>query len=65
VVMTRAIYTQCQMYPEFSEALLATGDKKIVDVSQYDYFWGLGRDLRGENQYGKMLMAVREKISSP
>lgn len=64
VVMTRAIYTQCQIYAEFSEALLATGEQKIVDVSQYDYFWGLGRDLRGENQYGTLLMAVREKVFS-
>ncbi|MGD8176249.1 NADAR family protein [Marinimicrobium sp. ARAG 43.8] len=63
VAMTRAIYTQCQVHPDFAEALLATGEEDILEVSLYDYFWGLGRDLRGQNQYGKVLMAVRDKIS--
>lgn len=62
VVMTRALYTQCHTYPEFAAALLATGDKPIVEIAQYDYFWGVGRDQRGENQYGKILMKLRDKL---
>lgn len=60
--MTRAIYTQCHTWPEFAEALLATGEAPIIEVSLYDYFWGVGRDHRGENRYGKLLMDVREKL---
>ncbi|WP_111640361.1 NADAR family protein [Marinimicrobium alkaliphilum] len=62
VVMTRAIYTQCRTWPEFAEALLATGDKEILEVSLYDRYWGIGRDQRGDNQYGKLLMKVRDKL---
>lgn len=62
VVMTRAIYTQCRTWPEFAEALLATGDKDILEVSNYDHFWGIGRDQRGDNHYGKVLMDVRAKL---
>lgn len=62
VLMTRAIYTQCKTYPEMAEKLLATGDKKLVENSSYDYFWGCGRDRRAENTYGKVLMNVREKL---
>lgn len=62
VAMTRAIYTQCRTWPEFADALLATGDSEILDVSQYDYFWGMGRDHRGENRYGRLLMDVRAKL---
>jgi hypothetical protein len=62
VVMTRALYTQCHAYPEFAAALLATSDKPIVEIAQYDYFWGVGRDQRGENQYGKILVKLREKL---
>lgn len=62
VVMTRAIYTQCRTWPEFAEALLATGDSEILEVSNYDHFWGIGRDQRGDNHYGKILMDVRAKL---
>ncbi len=60
--MTRATYIKCRTHPEVAAALLASGEKPIVETSQYDYFWGCGRDMRGNNAFGKMLMAVREKL---
>lgn len=62
VIMTRAIYTKCRTHPEIAERLLATGETKLVENTQYDYFWGCGRDLRGHNTYGKVLMDVRSKL---
>lgn len=62
VVMTRAIYTQARTHADFAEALLATDNRLIQDSSLYDYFWGTGRDQRGNNAYGKVLMDVREKL---
>ncbi|WP_101757367.1 NADAR family protein [Oceanicoccus sp. KOV_DT_Chl] len=61
-VMTRAVYTKCRTYPEIAEELLATDNRKLVENSQYDYYWGCGRDRRGDNQYGVVLMNVREKL---
>ncbi len=61
-VMTRAVYTTCRTHPHISDALLNTQDKTLVDNTQYDYFWGCGRDRRGENAYGKVLMSVRDKL---
>ncbi|WP_235937657.1 NADAR family protein [Marinobacter caseinilyticus] len=61
-VMTRAVYVRCRTHPDFANALLATGDQPIVENSNYDYFWGCGRDRRGENTYGKVLMNVRDKL---
>ena len=61
-VMMRALYTQAQIYNDFKTALLATGEKPIQEVAQYDYFWGTGRDQRGENQYGLLLMKLRDKL---
>lgn len=63
VMMTRAIYIKCRTHKTVAEALLATGDKKIIENSQYDYFWGCGRDGRGHNAYGKILIAVRDKLT--
>ncbi|QVL50569.1 MAG: NADAR family protein [Thiocapsa sp.] len=64
VYMTRAIYTRCLSHPESARALLETGDKRIVESSLYDYYWGCGRDGRGLNTYGEVLMDVREKLRS-
>jgi ribA/ribD-fused uncharacterized protein len=62
IYMTRAVYSKCKAYPEIAEALLATGMDRLVENSQYDYYWGCGRDRRGENMYGQVLMNVRDKL---
>lgn len=62
VYMIRAIYIKCRTHAEVAEALLKTGDTPLVESSQYDYFWGCGRDMRGSNAYGKVLMNVRRKL---
>ncbi len=60
--MTRGTYIKCRTHPEVAQLLLKTGDIEITEVSQYDYFWGSGRDMRGDNAFGKMLMGIREKL---
>lgn len=62
IYMTRGIYIKCKTYPEVIEALLASGDLTILDTSNFDYFWGCGRDGRGQNKFGKILMDVRAKL---
>lgn len=61
-VMTRALYTRCHQHPPARQALLRSGNQDILENAQYDYYWGCGRDGRGHNHYGKLLMAVREKL---
>ena len=63
-VMTRGIYTKCRTHREVAKALLMTDTRKIVENSMYDYYWGCGRDGRGHNTYGRVLMAVREKLKT-
>jgi len=62
VVMTRAVYTKCRANDEVANALIESGDSKILENSQYDYYWGCGRDRRAENTYGHVLMDVRAKL---
>lgn len=62
ILMTRAVYIHCRTYPEVTERLLNTQTQKLVESSQYDYFWGCGRDQRGRNEYGKLLEQVRAKL---
>jgi ribA/ribD-fused uncharacterized protein len=61
-IMTRAVWIKCKTYPEVAQALLDTGDQPIVETSNFDYYWGCGRDTRGLNKYGKVLMAVRDRL---
>ena len=62
-VMTRGTYIKCRTHEDVADALLETGDSNIVETSQYDYYWGCGRDGRGKNTYGKILMDIRQKLS--
>ena len=64
VVMTRGTYIKCKTHPEIAEQLLSTGELRIDELSGYDYFWGSGRDMRGKNNFGKVLMAVRDKLKT-
>ena len=48
---------------EFRDALLRSGDKKIVcDIP--DRFWGIGKDENGRNVLGLMLMDIRKEIAT-
>jgi ribA/ribD-fused uncharacterized protein len=62
LIMTRAVYTKCRTHPEVAQRLLATGDRTLLETTQYDYYWGCGRDRRGGNVYGAVLMDVRQKL---
>ena len=62
VYMTRGVYTKARSYSDVADALLETGSIRIIENDQYDYYWGCGRDRRGDNTYGKILMEVRQKL---
>jgi ribA/ribD-fused uncharacterized protein len=62
IIMTRALYTKCKTHADVAQALLDTDQLRLVENNNYDYYWGCGRDRRGENAYGKVLMNVREKL---
>ncbi|MGB5832794.1 MAG: NADAR family protein [Thiohalocapsa sp.] len=64
-IMTRGVYIKCRSHDDAAAALLATGARRIIETSQYDYYWGCGRDGRGNNAYSKVLMTVRKKLRAP
>lgn len=57
-----------QNYQAFSELLLSTGDRPIVEQSRKDDFWGAkpidGDGLIGCNILGRLLMELRETVRS-
>lgn len=61
-LMTRAMYSKCIQHEAVRRALLDTGERLIIETSAYDHYWGIGRDQRGENTLGKVLMDIRAKL---
>ena len=61
-LMTRAMYTKCRTYPIIARTLLDTGEQYIAERSFNDYFWGCGRDGRGDNNFGRALMSIRSRL---
>ena len=49
--MTRATYIKCRTHSDVAQLLLDSDEAEIRNVSQYDYFWGSGRDMRGDNHF--------------
>ncbi|MFO7774043.1 MAG: NADAR domain-containing protein [Dehalococcoidia bacterium] len=55
-----------QNWTKFSQLLLETGDRPIVEESRRDDFWGAkvidGQTLRGFNVLGRLLMELRKQL---
>ncbi len=65
LIMTRGLYIMFRTHSDAANKLLSTREVKLVENSQYDYYWGCGRDLRGDNTYGHVLMGIRSKLREP
>ena len=48
--------------PAMRDVLLSTGDRKLVERSPVDSYWGDGGDGTGKNRLGELLMQVRGEI---
>jgi ribA/ribD-fused uncharacterized protein len=54
-----------QHWTKFSELLLVSGDRPIVEESRRDDFWGakpVGKSLVGTNALGRLLMELRSEV---
>ena len=58
-VMYRALIAKFTKYPHLKRHLLSTGDRKLVEHSPYDSYWGDGPDGNGQNRLGELLMRLR------
>ena len=49
-------------HPKPRAILLGTRRRTLIENSPYDRYWGCGRDGRGKNRLGHLLMEVRREI---
>jgi diaminohydroxyphosphoribosylaminopyrimidine deaminase/5-amino-6-(5-phosphoribosylamino)uracil reductase len=60
-VMRTALLAKLEAHAAPRALLLASGDAEIVEDSPHDAVWGCGRDGKGGNLLGKMLMSIRDE----
>ncbi|KPH77803.1 MULTISPECIES: NADAR family protein [Bosea] len=61
-IMKRGDHAKYARYPDLAARLLATGDAELIEDSESDGFWGIGKDGGGPNWAGRVLMEVREHL---
>jgi len=61
-IMYKIVKMKFEQNYKLKELLLSTGDKIIRENSQRDSYWGIGKDGKGLNKLGLILMKVREEL---
>lgn len=49
-------------YPELRQKLLDTGVEPIYHLSPWDLYWGVNKEMVGENVLGQMIMEIRDSL---
>ena len=63
-VMLKCLRAKFTQHKDLKQQLLDTGDRKLIEHTSNDSYWGDGGDGSGQNKLGKLLMQVRKEISS-
>lgn len=64
VVMEKIVRAKHDQHPYIQEKLKETGNKRIVEDSPVDDFWGWGPNKDGKNHLGKIWMKIRDEQSN-
>lgn len=58
-VMETALRAKFTQNSDARKTLLSTGERELVEDSPTDSYWGRGKDGKGKNMLGKLLMKIR------
>jgi len=61
-VMRTAIEAKFGQHPELRQLLVSTGERRLIEHTDRDDFWGDGGDGSGQNMLGRLLMALRQRL---
>jgi len=60
--MDVALWHKFNQHPDLKAQLLNTGTADLVEKSDVDDFWGVGKDGNGRNELGKALERLRDQL---
>lgn len=63
-IMKLALLNKFEQHSDLGQKLIDTGEKKLVEHTSNDSYWGDGGDGKGKNRLGELLMEVREFMKS-
>ena len=58
-IMYKALLKKFGQHEDLKKLLAGTGYRQLIENSPYDSYWGCGRDGKGANYLGRLLMKVR------
>lgn len=61
-VMISALRAKISQHPRIREKLLESGNARLIEASPYDSYWGEGKDRKGQNRLGELLMQIRNEL---
>lgn len=61
-VMRKVVNAKFTQHRDLRKMLLDTGDEYLIEASFRDAYWGWGKDKKGKNMLGRILMEVREEL---
>lgn len=61
-IMYEAVKAKFTQHEELKKLLLSTHEATIVEHTENDDYWGDGKDGKGKNKLGKILMKLREEL---
>ena len=61
-IMLKALRCKFRGNAELRKKLLGTGNRRLIEHTQNDSYWGDGGDGSGKNQLGKLLEKVRSEL---
>lgn len=62
-VMKSILMAKIKQHQDVYDTLKRTKNRKIIENSPVDSFWGIGKDKNGKNTLGKIWMEIRETLS--
>ncbi|MCZ2356771.1 MAG: NADAR domain-containing protein [Bacteroidia bacterium] len=61
-IMWRGLKAKFTQHPELQKLLFLTENKILVERTDFDNFWGDGKDGKGKNRLGRLLMRLRSEL---
>jgi len=61
-IMVHAVKEKFKQNKKLKKLLIGTGNRKLIENSPYDKYWGQNNKGIGKNMLGKILMKLRNKI---
>jgi len=60
--MKEVMYQKFRQHPDLRTILLSTATARLIYADADDPYWGTGPDGMGQNQLGKTLIEVRDRL---